>query len=59
MLLPVKIGDRLTGEQRTPLQFLLNGKYAAVADKPITAQWQQLLPIEHLCLKAYMYFAIG
>ena len=30
MLLPIKIGDWLVGEQRAHLQFLLDGKYAVV-----------------------------
>ena len=30
MLLPIKIGDWLMGEQRAHLQFLLDGKYAVV-----------------------------
>ena len=30
MLLPVKIGDWLMGEQRAHLQYLLNGKNAVV-----------------------------
>ena len=30
MLLPVKIGDWLVGEQRAHLQSLLDGKYAVV-----------------------------
>ena len=29
MLLPIKIGDWLVGEQRAHLQFLLDGKYAS------------------------------
>ena len=32
MYLPVKTGDRLVGEQRAHLLFLLDGKYAIVAD---------------------------
>ena len=30
MLLPIKIGDWLVGEQRAHLQSLLDGKYAVV-----------------------------
>ena len=38
MLLPIKIGDWLVGEQRAHLQFLLDGKYAVV---DLGAQGQQ------------------
>ena len=38
MLLPIKIGDWLVGEQRAHLQFLLDEKYATVVDQGTQGQ---------------------